>query len=238
MLKLQNKSGIYKITCLKNKKVYIGQSVKVKFRCQNHRSKLRGNIHHNEHLQRAFNKYGEDQFTFEALHYCNEDQLNDFETYYIDLFNAMSKKSGFNLIYEYRGARKYSEETRKKMSESQKGRDGWNKGIPNTEDQRRQNSEANSGENNPFFGKKHSEETRKKMSEANRKRVRSHEELDRGAALGKALRKPVQQLKDGKVIAEFEGIRVAQRETGILSIEKVVKGKRKNAGGFQWRYKE
>ena len=52
-----------------------------------------------------------------------------------------------------------SEETRRRLSESKKGK------LP-SEETRRKQSEANKGENNPNYGKSHSEETRKKQSEA------------------------------------------------------------------------
>lgn len=53
------------------------------------------------------------------------------------------------------------------------------------------------------------------------------------------LSKIVFQIKDGKIIAEFYGISEAGRETGIdfRYISSCCLGKRKNAGGYQWRYK-
>ena len=54
-----------------------------------------------------------------------------------------------------------SVETRKKMSEAQKGKQF-------SAEHRKKLSEALSGENNPLFGKHHSEETRLKMSEAHK----------------------------------------------------------------------
>jgi len=51
----------------------------------------------------------------------------------------------------------YSEETRRKMSESRKGKPSWNKGGKNPK---------MSGENHPMFGKHLPEETRRKISEA------------------------------------------------------------------------
>ena len=52
--------------------------------------------------------------------------------------------------------------------------------------------------------------------------------------------KIVLQIKDGKIIAKFYGILEAERETGIQfkNISAVCRGKRKTAGGFQWKYVE
>ena len=50
----------------------------------------------------------------------------------------------------------------------------------------------------------------------------------------------VQQIKDGKVIAEHYGVREASRKTGIgiRSIYQCCSGRSKSGHGFQWRYKK
>lgn len=52
---------------------------------------------------------------------------------------------------------------------SNKGRIPWNKGIKgvvkHSEESRKKRSSVNSGKNNPFYGKKHSEQTKEKMRE-------------------------------------------------------------------------
>lgn len=51
--------------------------------------------------------------------------------------------------------------------------------------------------------------------------------------------KIIQQIKDGKIIAEFYGAGEAQRTTNICqsTISKCCRGIRKSAGGYQWKYK-
>ena len=53
------------------------------------------------------------------------------------------------------------------------------------------------------------------------------------------LSKVIQQMQDGKVIAEFYGSGEASRATGIgaRNIRSVCEGKREFAGGYKWRYK-
>lgn len=65
--RVYKKIGIYKITCISNSKIYIGSSIDIKRRIQNHKAALRNNRHDNIHLQRAWNKYGENNFTFEII---------------------------------------------------------------------------------------------------------------------------------------------------------------------------
>lgn len=60
--------GVYKITNTVNGKVYIGSTtIGFKNRWATHRNELRNRRHCNKHLQRAWNKYGENAFSFEVL---------------------------------------------------------------------------------------------------------------------------------------------------------------------------
>ena len=69
-------SGLYKITCLKNNKIYIGQSSNVLSRLGRHADNLENNRHDCLELQKDFNKFGKRFFKFESLEigekYVNE----------------------------------------------------------------------------------------------------------------------------------------------------------------------
>jgi group I intron endonuclease len=69
---IQKQKGIYKITNNKTKKFYIGSSVDVRARLYTHLRQLRKNQHYNKHLQSAFNKYKESEFSFNVLKYYPE----------------------------------------------------------------------------------------------------------------------------------------------------------------------
>lgn len=87
-------TGIYKITCTGNNKMYIGQSLAIKRRWNDHQKALKKGCHYNKYLQRAYNKYGEESFVYEILELCNKEKLNERERFYISLFNSF--KDGFN----------------------------------------------------------------------------------------------------------------------------------------------
>ena len=81
------KSGIYKIENKVNGKVYIGSSNSIKRRWQKHKALLRHGKHQNSHLQAAWDKYGEDNFSFSVIELCPIDQLISREQYFIDSIN-------------------------------------------------------------------------------------------------------------------------------------------------------
>lgn len=91
-------AGIYKIECKITKKFYIGSSRRLKTRICEHKSRLRANSHQNIFLQRAWNKYGEDNFVFEIIEYVkDEDQIFDIEQSWLDSSGCLYNENGFNL---------------------------------------------------------------------------------------------------------------------------------------------
>ncbi len=90
-------SGIYKITNVINNKVYIGSSKDIYRRWIQHKNKLNHNKHLNRHLQFAWNKYGEENFTFEIIELCDEESLLINEQKWYEYYNSGEDKYGYNL---------------------------------------------------------------------------------------------------------------------------------------------
>lgn len=120
------RSGVYEIKNIKNNKIYIGGSINISERWNEHRRELSKNNHHSPHLQNAWNKYGEDCFNFNVLEWCHEDDVFDREQYYLDTYKSYDKNNGYN-IAKYASApmkgRKHTEETKKILLEDLKNRD-------------------------------------------------------------------------------------------------------------------
>lgn len=87
-------TGIYKITCLATNEIYIGQSTAISRRWATHKRELKNNIHYNKHLQKAYNKYGKENFSFKILEQCPSNKLNEREKFYIEIYDSFNK--GFN----------------------------------------------------------------------------------------------------------------------------------------------
>jgi group I intron endonuclease len=113
-------SGIYSIVNTVNGNRYVGSVVNIQKRWVHHQHKLRKNKHHNTHLQRAWNKYGEDVFCFEVLEYAPKSSLLEREQLYLDRMQPaynIAKVAGINML-----GVKHKEETKKKMSKAAKGK--------------------------------------------------------------------------------------------------------------------
>lgn len=148
---------IYMIVNTINKKVYIGSSNNISRRFTKHKYQLNKSIHPNEHLQNAWNKYGSDSFKFRILAVCPNNERNNCEQMFMDLYNAQNRNYGYNI--KNADGHSQSEETKLKLSEI-------NKGKVVSEKTKKKLSNLNSGKNNHNYGKNLSDETKKKMSES------------------------------------------------------------------------
>lgn len=115
--------GIYRIINLANGKVYVGKSGNILERWNNHRKDLRSNKKRpNEHLQNSWNLYGKENFVFMVIEECSLEQLKEKEEYYINLFESYKSEKGYNIKKISSGLERHSEETKKKISEANKGK--------------------------------------------------------------------------------------------------------------------
>ena len=154
-VKGSSKFGVYKIEC--NGKCYIGGTTAAfHLRWRNHLYELRKGTHHNYRLQDAFNEYGEQSFNFSILEIAdNFKDVTALEQKYID-----TVKPKFNISLD--ASCGLSDEARKRRLLNHKG-------THPSEETRRKISEANKG-NKYALGYKHTEETKRKISEAGRSR--------------------------------------------------------------------
>lgn len=107
-------SGIYKITCRPNNKIYIGSAVNLNVRWNRHLSELKTNKHVNPILQNAYNKYGIDKFRFEIIEIIDDvTKLFEREQFYLNTLKPFGKY-GFNITIHAQGGGNFKNHPNKK----------------------------------------------------------------------------------------------------------------------------
>ncbi|QLG93523.1 GIY-YIG nuclease family protein [Pseudomonas yamanorum] len=164
-------SGIYAIQNVISGKRYVGSAVSIRKRWTEHRRDLALGRHKNSKLQRAWNKYGSDQFRFVILEHV--ESLCDLitrEQHWMDKLEVVA--SGFNIL-PIAGSclgRKHSQETRDKIKAAAIGRPFSVENIERLAEARRgqkQSPEVIAKRSAALTGHLVSDETRAKISAAN-----------------------------------------------------------------------
>ena len=139
-------AGVYEIRNTTNEHSYIGSSINIAGRLVNHKKALKKHQHSNVYLQNAYNKYGEESFVFSPLLYCDSNNTLFFEQMCFDglcpqynfgktavapmlgitLTKEQKRKLSIAMIGNKNGVglkgHEQSEEHKRKLSESQKGK--------------------------------------------------------------------------------------------------------------------
>lgn len=294
---------IYLRTNKVNGKKYVGQVITKRFKERQRKWNCLKQPYAGPVINRARNKYGIDVFGFEILKECDDKELDFWEKYYIKELNT-KVPYGYNMTDGGDGSNgcSPSNETRKKISESNKGKNKgktpWMKGKKHTIATRKRITESlkgstpwNKGKNNIYSeetrkkisegnkGKQHTEEWKKQMSEKMKGRKMSKEwrmkmsEAQKGRKQSEITRKKISESNKGKhrseelkmklstilknrkdcsksiiqidkytneIIAEFPSIQEAERKTNYnhSKLCACCKGKSKTAYNYIWRYKE
>ena len=196
---------IYLIIDLTNWKKYVGQH-------HYHIEKLDSNYHGSGTIISKI--YKKRPYTLKEVYLktCyTQEELDEWEQYYIKFYDTLYP-NGYNLT-EGGGGCVACEETRKKMSESMKGRPSPNK------------------------GKQMSEEQKKKLSESHKGKTT----WNKGLLNNKQSKGVLQYSLTGEFIMEHPSISEAARTLGIdirncSHISRCCNGKHKSAYGFKWCY--
>ena len=120
---IQSTPGIYKITSITSGKIYIGCASNIRTRINGHLYNLRKDKHNNSYLQRAWTKYGEENFIFEMIEKCDISDLHAREHYWVNELNSLNRSTGYNLKpTDPNGCSIHSEATIEKLRQANKGK--------------------------------------------------------------------------------------------------------------------
>ena len=161
-------SGIYKITNKINNKVYVGQAVNLQRRILIHLYDYKYNKK-NSYFYNSITKYGIENFDVEILieGKFSKLELNEMEIRFIELFNSTNKLFGYNMTKGGNGgciSRKQSDETKRKISESKKGK--------------KHSGETKQKISKTKLGSKTSQETKEKMSNSAKGKPKSEQHCE------------------------------------------------------------
>jgi group I intron endonuclease len=213
------------IYCIQNKvnnKRYIGSSKDWYVRKRMHLNQLTRQIHHSIKLQRAWNKYGADKFSFVVLEeVAEESHLIPREQWWIDNTNCeynICKVAGNTL------GRKPNRLSRQRMSLAHLGEKHpeWRNAIK---------SVSQGGENHWTQKKSFSKKSRKKMSDSQKKLFASGYQHPNK-------RKIIQLNLELKPITTWDSINQAASALNIKrgGISNCLNGKSKSSAGFCWKF--
>lgn len=171
----------------------------------------------------AIKKHGWENIEHKIMsNWHTKEEAEELEKYLIKRFKTNFRKYGYNLTSGGETGYEVTDEVRKKMSKSAKGR-------VLSKEQRENLSKANKG-------RTHSKEARNKMSKAKKGKHISTETKEK-------IGKPVNMLSEKMVVIKrFTTITSALQELGkpitCGNISSCCKGKIKTAYGYKWEYAE
>jgi group I intron endonuclease len=225
---------IYQITNMITGDFYIGSAQSFARRQWQHRYALKRGDHKNPHMQASWNKYGEDAFVFEILEeVSDESDILEIENIY--LHECVGRVDCFNVNRDAqlpRLGQTHSEESRKKISSSRKGKAGgedhYRYGQTLSDEVRKKISRTQKGRPSPMKGRKMSEQGRVNVAAAVKRGEESHFYGKRPTNADDMQRAILVRYPDGKV-EEYASLTYI-RDTfgvGIATIIRACKSKKR-----------
>jgi group I intron endonuclease len=245
---------IYKITNLINKKNYIGQTIQNDpyKRWSDHKSSIKYNKGC-PLLSKAISKYGVENFKFEILIICFDEDVYTYEKDYIKKYKSFGP-NGYNATEggEPGGNFKGKTHTDEVKNILRKKATEWNNnpvnklkisklvciGLENSDKWKKAKEEGRVG-THPYNKQPKSEEVRQKISETLKEffvidtnRIKLKNKKPRNG------RQIYQCSLDNAIIKEFINAAEAARQIGLnrKTIQACLAGRNKTAGGYIWKY--
>ena len=230
---LLNKTCIYKIVHIPTQRCYVGHTTQgAQWRWYGHLYCLIRGTHLSKYMQNVWNKYGQDEFEFVLIEYCDPKDRLVREQYWIDeldsVFNT-AKVAGTTY------GTKRTVEVRKKFSEIQTKMQTAQRFLHTEEAQKRHNEVMKTKEyrekmSKVMKGKKKSLETRRRMSETRKRMIEKEgwkmpgwsEESRRkmGASMRGKKKSPEHQ---AKINASLARVRELKKSLGLKAYDRLPK---------------
>lgn len=231
--------GIYMIMNLVNRKFYIGSSYNINNRWNVHKACLKTNNHPSKYLQRAYNKYGKDNFIYEVLENCPENNLIEREQYWMDFHKIYLPENGYNIspTAGKTTGYKHTQESKEKMTILLKER------ISKMTPEERKEVFGKGRRNNPI-SKEHYEKLKEGLKKSGWLSSDRKKEITKLANFLKISKPILQYDLEGNFISEHHNARIALENIGLKNkrcavITNAINNSKSNgfAYGYIWKYK-
>ena len=214
--------GIYKIENLINGKIYVGKSVNIEKRFKTHINdsfnKNKPEYHHLIH--KAIRKYKVENFSFDIVEECDENELNSREMYWIHVYDCCvldGKDKGYNMTRGGEGSSSIDVYKVYKL---------WDEGLSIAEiadilhnDRHAISIRVKEYEN--YTQDEHKSRYYNLVAKSRQKEICQYDLI-------------------GNFINQYDSVLDASEKTGVgyRTICSNIQGQTNSAGGFQWRYKD
>ncbi len=217
--------GVYGILNIITGKIYIGSAIILHRRIVDHIYFLNLGKHHSILLQRAWDKYGKENFEFLVLEYCLKNNVVDREQYWMDLNKCSDPEFGYNIsptAGNCLGVR-HSEEVKLARSKRLKG-------IKRSDEAKANMSAARKGM------KIHSEESKLKISLAGKGRITSDATKLKLSEAGKGRKYSLETIEKFKIAAKARGNNRLGKKVSVDGRKRMSEAQRKrHSDNNQWR---
>lgn len=224
-----------------NNKKYIGSSKNIYQRWQRHKKELKKGSHYNTYLQRSWDKYKEDSFTFSIIEITSLEELIKREAYWCDILSSHS--IGYNLSAVIAGANvseNYKQSQKEKTTNKQKVWLTDLKGnILNVFESHKEASRIlETTETHIHFLTKGKVNIFKRQFLLWNSLYFTQKDIDNKTKPRKGTNMIIVYQFDlkGNFIKQFNSIKQTTIEVGISSVKDCLKGKQRQAGGFLWSF--
>jgi len=228
-----------------NEKIYIGSSMDIFKRWNEHKNTLRNQKHKNKHLQRAWNKFKEGNFVFSIIEETNKEksELIKVEQKYLDLYKSYKRNVGYNLSNSSIGPNGIKRTDLKKYNINNKSKIVYQYDLNGNFIKKWKS--INSAAKELGFKKHGICNCCNGKLKQSYKYIWRYETIDNKKKIDTTdvvffNRKPIEQFDlKGTFIKSWESQRKAARELNISpsKISSACNLKRKTAGGYIWKYK-
>ena len=224
---------------LVNGKFYIGSSYNINNRWNGHKACLKTNNHPSKYLQRAYNKYGKDNFIYEVLENCPENNLIEREQYWMDFHKIYLPENGYNIspTAGKTTGYKHTQESKEKMTILLKER------ISKMTPEKRKEVFGKGRRNNPI-SKEHCEKLKEGLKKSGWLSSDRKKEITKLANFLKISKPILQYDLEGNFISEHHNARIALENIGLKNkryavITNAINNSKSNgfAYGYIWKYK-